>query len=69
MLPTLEELQKNVREIMSRKEAAKYLGIAESTLANWASTKKYHIPYFRVGRQVKYRRKDLDEFMENNRVD
>lgn len=69
MLPTLEELQKNVREIMSRKEAADYLGISESTMANWACTKKYHIPYFRVGRKVKYRRQDLDEFMENNRVD
>lgn len=68
-LPTMAELQKTVREIMSRKEAAAYLGVAESTMANWVTSRKFHIPYFRVGRKVKYFRRDLDAFIESGRVE
>lgn len=54
--------------LMSRKEAAKYLGVSPSTLANWASTKKFSLPYFRVGRAVRYRKSDLDAFIKNGEV-
>ncbi len=55
--------------LLTRREAAAYLGISTSTLANWACTKKYSIPYFRVGRSVRYRKNILDEFIQNNAVD
>lgn len=54
--------------LLSRKEAAKYLGVSASTLANWASTKKFVIPYFRVGKAVRYRKSDLDDFIESNKA-
>lgn len=63
-------LPKNIPSIvtLSRKEAAKYLGVSESTLANWASTKKFTLPYYRVGRSIKYRKTDLDTFILSGEV-
>lgn len=54
---------------MSRKQAAEYLGVKEQTLACWVTTKRYALPYVKVGRLVKYRRADLEAFIEKNRVD
>lgn len=55
--------------IFSREEAAAYLGLSPSTLANWASTKRFTVKYFRVGRSVRYRKRDLDEFIQRGVVE
>lgn len=57
------ELNKN---LLTRHEAAVYLGIAQSTLANWACTKKYELAYTRIGRSVRYKKSTLDDFIKNN---
>lgn len=54
--------------LMSRKEAAKYLGVAPQTLAIWACTKRHPLPYVRVGRLAKYRKHDLDSFLDTRWV-
>lgn len=64
MLPNEIKLE----TIFSRKEAAAYLKISPSTIANWACQKKFVIPYFRVGRSVRYRKCDLDEFIQRGKV-
>ena len=56
------------RELLSRAEAAAYLGVAPQTLANWLTTKRYPLAAIKVGRLVKYRRSDLEAFIERNRV-
>ena len=53
-------------ELFSRAEAAVYLGVAKQTLAIWACSKRYDLPYIKIGRLVKYRKADLDKFIENN---
>lgn len=55
--------------LLTRKEAAAYLGISDNTLANWACTRKFDLPYIRVGRSVRYRQSDLDAFIRNGEVD
>lgn len=55
-------------ELLTRKQAAHYLGIAVSTLAIWASVKRYNLPYVKMGRLVKYRRVDLDAFIQSRTV-
>ncbi|EKO3368778.1 helix-turn-helix domain-containing protein [Vibrio fluvialis] len=50
----------------SRKQAAEYLGLSEGTLAVWASTGRYQLPFVKVGRKVFYRQSDLDAFVESN---
>lgn len=55
-------------ELMTREEAADYLSIQTQTLAVWASNGRYNIPYIRVGRSVRYRRSDLDRWLESRTV-
>jgi len=54
--------------LLSRKEAAAYLGITAQTLAEWHRSKRYPIPVVKVGRLAKYRQADLDAFV-NSQVD
>ena len=52
--------------LLTRKEAAEFLGLAPQTLAVWASTRRYDLPYIRVGRAVRYRFSALSAFLERN---
>ncbi|MBX3152724.1 helix-turn-helix domain-containing protein [Candidatus Obscuribacterales bacterium] len=52
-----------VSDLMSRKEAALYLGVSERTLAIWKCTGRYKLPVVKIGRLAKYRRADLDAFI------
>lgn len=54
--------------LKSRKEAAGYLGVSPHTLAVWACTRRYDLPMVKIGRCVKYRQCDLDNFIERNVV-
>jgi excisionase family DNA binding protein len=47
-------------------EAASYLGCTPDTLRVWVSKRK--VPFVKVGRLTRFRRMDLDEFLEQNRV-
>lgn len=49
--------------LLSRREAANYLGVGERTLANWKCAKRYGLPVVKIGRLAKYRRSDLDLFI------
>lgn len=44
-------------------QAAEILKVKPSTLAVWRSTGRYNLPYFKVGRLVKYRISDLADFL------
>jgi excisionase family DNA binding protein len=51
-------------KLLTRKEAAKFLGLSEGTLAVWKVTKRYPLPLIKVGRLVKYRESDLIKFLD-----
>jgi len=51
--------------ILDNAAAAEYLGISTGTLDVWRSTKRYAIPFIKVGRLVKYRQSALDTFLES----
>lgn len=40
--------------LLTRREAAVYLGVSEQTLAIWKCTGRYNLPYIKIGRLVKY---------------
>jgi len=54
--------------LLSTSEAAEYLGTTIGTLEVWRCSKRYPLAYIKVGRLVKYRRADLDQFLESRRV-
>lgn len=66
-MPKLSDLSER-HDLLSRKEAAAYLGVTEQTLAVWKSTKRYNLPAFQVGRLVKYDRRDLDAWLASRRT-
>ena len=53
-------------KLLSRNAAAAYLGLRPQTLAVWASTGRYDLPMVKIGRYAKYRKSDLDHFIESN---
>ena len=53
-------------KLLSRAEAAEILGVTKGTLDIWACTKRYNLPFIKIGRLAKYRLNDLNEFINNN---
>lgn len=51
------------QQLLSRKEAAAFLGLSVQTLAGWAWAKRYDLPFIKLGRLVKYRKSDLEAFV------
>jgi excisionase family DNA binding protein len=49
--------------LLTRREAATYLGVAEQTLAVWKCTGRRSLPFVKIGRLVRYRKVDLDAFI------
>ena len=56
-------MQRFESELMTRKEAAVYLGVSEMTLAIWKSTGRYSVRVYKIGRLAKYKKADLDAFI------
>jgi predicted DNA-binding transcriptional regulator AlpA len=53
--------------LLCRKDAARYLGVASQTMAQWASTGRVLLPIVKLGsRKVAYRKADLDAFILSN---
>lgn len=52
-------------KLLTRKEAALFLGVSDGTLAVWKVTKRYPLPVIKVGRLVKYRESDLIQFLDD----
>lgn len=50
-------------DLLTRREAAAYLGVTPETLAVWASTRRYPLRFVKIGRLSKYRKSDLDAFI------
>jgi excisionase family DNA binding protein len=54
--------------LMDPDQAAAYLGVEPATLAIWRSTRRYPLRYVKVGRHVRYRKSDLDAFLDKRTV-
>ena len=53
----------DVRRWLSTKDAAAYLGVAVSTLANDRCSRLLGLPFSRVGRRILYDRRELDAYL------
>lgn len=61
-------MQDSDDRMMTRREAAAYLGLRPATLEAWASRGSVNLPFSKLGRLVRYRKRDLDRFIEANRT-
>lgn len=62
----IQEDKNPSKTLLTRSQAAEYLGCSEGTLAIWKCTKRYPLPYIKIGRNVRYRLSDLEEFIQVN---
>ena len=53
------------RDLLDEKAAADFLQLSPGTLSVWRSTGRYRIPFVKVGRRVRYRRADLEAWLES----
>jgi hypothetical protein len=59
----------NESSLLSEDEAARLLDVSPGTLQVWRSTKRYDLPYIKVGRNVRYRLSDVNGFLCRRKVD
>lgn len=55
-------------DLLTRQEAAKYIGVEPETLAVWKCTGRYNLPCVMVGRLPRYRKSDLDAWLTSRTV-
>jgi excisionase family DNA binding protein len=51
-------------ELLSEAATAELLGVQPNTLAAWRSKGSQSLPFVRVGRLVRYRRQDVNAWLE-----
>lgn len=55
------------KRLLSRKEAAEFLGLAEKTLRTWA-VNGYGVRFIKVGRRAMYRLSELERYISRRDV-
>ena len=54
--------------LMTQKAAAEYLGTRVASLNAWRSRNLYNIPFVRWGHNIRYRKEDLDTWIQTQIV-
>lgn len=62
---TLTAIRQKNSDLVDELEAAEILGVATGTLSVWRSTGRYCLPFLKIGRKVRYRRADLNAWIES----
>ncbi|MBT7350014.1 helix-turn-helix domain-containing protein [candidate division WWE3 bacterium] len=56
-----------MKKLLSVNDVAEYLGVPIGTVRYWRFTKKLRC--YKLGRHVKFKQSDIDEFLESNVVE
>ncbi len=54
--------------LLKPEQVAEILGVTPETLQVWRSTRRYPLPYVKVGRCVRYRMSDVEAFLQQQTV-
>ena len=57
---------KDFETLLTRQQAADFLSCKPNTLALWKCTKRYSLPCVKIGKNVRYRLLDLQNFIKKN---
>ena len=52
------------KQLLTTEQAAEFLGLRPQTLALWRSSRRYELRFLKVGRLVRYRRADLESWLD-----
>ena len=53
------------KDLINERAAAEFLGVSPGTLSVWRSTGRWAIPFIKVGGSVRYKRIDLERWLES----
>lgn len=56
-------------DLLTTEETAALLRLKPQTLAVWRLNKSYRLPYLKLGRSIRYRRVDVEQFVEKSYVE
>jgi predicted site-specific integrase-resolvase len=57
-------MDQQLSKLLTEIETAEILGVSPTTLATWRCTRRYPLPYVRVGRRaIRYRAEDVAAFV------
>ena len=66
---THETLNATTRpKLLTEAEAADYLSVEPQTLCAWRCTRRYNLRFIKVGRLVRYRLEDLEQFLVSRTI-
>ena len=57
----------NFKQLLTPQEVSEITGLSQGTLALWRSTGRVDLPFCKLGRAVRYRRDDLESFLDSSR--
>jgi len=57
------------KTMLTEREAAARLGVTAGTLRVWRCTGRHAVPWFKIGRSVRYRAGELEQFIESCKED
>ena len=55
-------------DLLTPEQVAEHLGVKTGTLSVWRCTKRYPLKFVKVGGAVRYRPKDVDEFLRDRKA-
>jgi len=61
---SLQSIIESSKQMLDDKSAAELLDVSTGTLSVWRSTGRYNLPFVKVGRNVRYRRADLEAWLQ-----
>ena len=53
----------SLETMLTPSQVADMLGVSVGTLSVWRTTGRYAVPFIKVGRHVRYRLKDIQDFL------
>ncbi|MEA2028304.1 MAG: helix-turn-helix domain-containing protein [Campylobacterota bacterium] len=63
----MDTSQNTNKDWLTPLEVHQQYGLSISTLAKWRMDRKY-LPFSKVGKYIKYKRSDIEDFLESNMV-
>ena len=62
---SVQNIMQSGFDLIDCQETAEILGISKSALEAWRTTGRYKLPFIKVGRNVRYRRSDVLQWLES----
>ena len=53
------------KDLMTPQQTSRVLGVTPETLSVWRCTRRYPLPFVKIGRKVLYIREDINKFIES----